>query len=179
MRAEVAGVDPAQPMLDLMAEMPADTDPLDRMLALEQRFFLTDHNLTYTDKMSMAASIETRVPFLDIDLVAFAATLPNRLKQRGQVGKWILKKAMEPDLPRDVIYRPKTGFGAPLRRWITSDLDTLVRDVLSEESLRKRGLFDPAAVQNLIDENALGKTDLSYTILSLMCLELWFRRFGN
>lgn len=178
LRAEIAGIAPEQPMLDLLAEMPEGSDRLDRMLTLEQRFFLADHNLTYTDKMGMAASIETRVPFLDIDLVAYAATLPNALKQRGQVGKWILKKAMEPDLPHDVIYRPKAGFGAPLRRWIRHELDPLVRDVLSEDSLKHRGLFDPAAVQALIRTNAEGAVDASYTILSLMCIELWFRKFG-
>ena len=97
------------------------------MLVLEQRFFLPDHNLTYTDKMSMAAGVETRVPFLDLDLVDFAARIPERLKQRGSVGKWVLKKAMEPFLPMDVIYRPKTGFGAPLRRWMRGELRPLAR----------------------------------------------------
>jgi len=166
-----------QPMLDFLAELPPETHRLERMLALEQRFFLTDHNLLYTDKMSMAVGVEVRVPFLDLDLVQFAATIPARFKQRGSEGKWVLKKAMEPYLPREVIYRPKSGFGAPLRRWMRVELRALLGDVLGEGSLRKRGLFNPVAVQNLIRANDQGKVDASYTLLSLMCIELWCRHF--
>jgi len=165
------------PMVDFLAGLPPRTDPLERLLALEQRFFLADHNLIYTDKMSMAAGVETRVPFLDLDLVAFAARIPSRYKQRGSEGKWVLKKAMEPHLPREVIYRPKTGFGAPLRRWMRVELRGLLADVLSERRLRERGLFDPAAVQRLMSANDAGKVDASYTLLSLLCIELWCRRF--
>jgi asparagine synthase (glutamine-hydrolysing) len=146
---------------------------------LEQRFFLADHNLNYTDKMSMAAGVEVRVPFLDLELVDFAARIPNRFKQRGSEGKWVLKKAMEPYLPSDVIYRPKSGFGAPLRRWMRVELRDLLADVLGQQSLRQRGLFDPVAVQQLIKANDLGKIDASYTLLSLMCVELWCRKFTD
>jgi len=166
-----------QPMLDFLAELPPDTDRLERMLALEQRFFLADHNLLYTDKMSMAVGVEVRVPFLDLDLVQFAATVPSRFKQCGSDGKWVLKKAMEPYLPREVIYRPKSGFGAPLRRWMRVELRELLGDILGESSLRNRGLFNPVAVQNLIRANDQGKVDASYTLLSLMCIELWCRHF--
>jgi asparagine synthase (glutamine-hydrolysing) len=147
------------------------------MLALEQRFFLADHNLLYTDKMSMAAGVEVRVPFLDLDLVDFAARIPARFKQRGSQGKWALKKAMEPHLPREVIYRPKTGFGGPLRRWMRDELRELLGDLLSEASLRRRGLFDPAAVQRLIADNDAGRVDASYTLLSLLCIEIWCRTY--
>ena len=166
-----------EPMLEFLRELPPDTDRLERMLAIEQRFFLADHNLTYTDKMSMAVGVEVRVPFLDLDLVEFAAQIPAKFKQRGAEGKWVLKKAMEPYLPREVIYRPKSGFGAPLRRWMRVELRDLVSDVLGETSLRSRGLFDPQAVQNLIQANDRGKVDASYTLLSLMCIELWCRHF--
>ena len=165
------------PLLAFLAEMPPETSRLERMLALEQRFFLSDHNLNYTDKMSMATGVEVRVPFLDLELVDFAARIPNRLKQRGSEGKWVLKKAMEPYLPSEVIYRPKSGFGAPLRRWMRVELRDLVADLLGAQSLRQRGLFDPAAVQRLIQANDQGKIDASYTLFSLMCIELWCRRF--
>ena len=104
------------------------------MLALEQRFFLTDHNLTYTDKMSMAVGVEVRVPFLDLDLVDFAARIPARFKQRGREGKWVLKKAMEPYLPKEVIYRPKSGFGAPLRQWMRFNLRDLINCFFGKNS---------------------------------------------
>jgi asparagine synthase (glutamine-hydrolysing) len=166
-----------QPMQDVLAELPGGTGPLNEMLVLELRFFLPDHNLTYTDKMSMAAGVETRVPFLDLDLVDFAARIPERLKQRGAVSKWVLKKAMEPFLPMDVIYRPKTGFGAPLRRWMRGELQPLLGDVLSYESLTRRGVFDAGAVHRLMRRNAQGEEDAAYTLLSLLSIEIWCRKF--
>ena len=176
-RAAIGVESAMQPMLDFLAPMFDSTPQLERLLALEQRFFLTDHNLTYTDKMSMAAGVEVRVPFLDLDLVEFAARIPAQFKQRGRVGKWVLKKAMESYLPREVIYRPKSGFGAPLRRWMRHELRALLGDLLSEESLRRRGMFDAAAVQRLIKQNDTGQVDASYTLLALLCIEIWCRRF--
>jgi len=166
-----------EPMLDFMRPLPAATHPLERMLALEQRFFLSDHNLPYTDKMSMAVGVEVRVPLLDLELVEFAARIPPGVKQRGKVGKWVFKKAMEPYLPHDVIYRPKSGFGAPLRKWMRDELRPLVGDLLGPDSLRKRGLFDAEAVRRLVDANQTGTLDASYTLLSLLSIEIWCRRF--
>lgn len=165
------------PMEDFLLQLPPELPPLGRMIALDQRFFLADHNLTYTDKMSMACGVEVRVPFLDLDMVEFAQTISLELKQRGAEGKWILKKAMEPYLPRDIIYRQKTGFGAPLRRWLRSELREMLGNVLSEKSLTQRGIFDPVAVRRLIEANDAGRADASFTLFSLMCMELWFRRF--
>jgi len=165
------------PLTEFLSQLPKTATALDRMLALEQRFFLPDHNLTYTDKMSMVAGIEVRVPFLDLDLVQFASRIPDQLKQRGAQSKWVFKKAMEPYLPRNVIYRPKTGFGAPLRRWMQQDLRGLVGDVLSVASLKRRGLFEPKAVQQMIQANDSGEVDASYTLFSLLSIELWCRAF--
>lgn len=177
MAAAVADVRADQPMLEFLAGIPAGTSRMDRLLGLEQRFFLADHNLVYTDKMSMAAGVEVRVPFLDVELVELAARIPDRYKQHGRVGKWVLKKAMEPYLPHDVIHRPKTGFGAPLRRWMRFELRELLGDLLSEQSLHSRGLFDPAAVRQLVADNDAGRKDAAYTLFSLLCIEIWCRRF--
>ena len=160
-------------MLKFLNDLSSDTTKLDRMLALDQQFFLADHNLLYTDRMSMATGVEVRVPFLDNDLVNLAYRIPNKYKQNGIHGKWILKKALEGFLPQDVIYRSKTGFGAPLRQWIRNDLRELLTDTLSIERLRERGLFDPKAVWKLIVDNNEGKIDASYTLLSLLCIEIW------
>jgi asparagine synthase (glutamine-hydrolysing) len=165
------------PMTECLASMPASASSLDRMLALEQRFFLPDHNLTYTDKMSMATGVEVRVPFLDLDLANFAAQIPDGFKQQRGHNKWVFKKAMEPYLPKDVIYRPKTGFGAPLRRWMRYELREMLGDLLSTDSLKRRGLFEPTAVQSMITANDLGQKDASYTLLSLLCIEIWCRQF--
>ena len=123
----------------------------------------------------MAAGVEVRVPLLDHDLVRFAAGIPSSLKQRGRVGKAIFKQSMEPYLPGDIIYRPKTGFGAPLRRWLRHELQDTVRDTLNAEVLKNRGFFDPAAVDTLIRQDKAGAVDGSYTIFALMCFELWCR----
>ncbi len=170
-------VDTAEPLRESLRRIPEEGDPLNRMLYLEGRHFLADHNLNYTDKMGMAAGVEVRVPLLDMELVDYAVGIDPALKQRGGVGKYIFKKAMEPYLPRNVIYRPKSGFGAPVRRWLRHELREMVDDVLSTDSLRRRGLFEPEAVQSLVRQDRQGTVDAAYTILALMCLELWCRTF--
>jgi len=167
----------ADPLVEFLRELPRGTPRLERMLALEQRFFLADHNLTYTDKMSMAVGVEVRVPLLDLEVVEFAARIPSRYKQRGSVGKWVFKRSLEQSLPQHVIHRPKSGFGAPLRRWMRRDLRSLLEDVLGRESLVRRGIFDAAAVAALITANDTGRIDASYTLLSLMAVEVWCRRY--
>lgn len=169
--------DPSAPMLASLARIEGTGDPLDRMLFLEGKHFLPDHNLNYTDRMGMAAGVEVRVPLIDLELVKFAARIPSRLKQEGRLGKAVLKRAMEPLLPKDIIYRPKTGFGAPLRKWLRHELRDRVEDTLGVESLRNRGLFDPTGARRLIDLDRQGRIDGSYTIFSMMCIEIWCRLF--
>lgn len=176
-RAAVAGTSVLDPMLAALRLLPVGTSRLNQTLYLDSRFFLVDHNLNYTDKMSMAAGVEARVPFLDPDLVRFAASLPDRAKQRGTTGKWVLKKAMEPYLPRDVVYRPKTGFGVPLRRWMRHELRSMIDDALSTETIARRGLFDSRAVRALVERDRSGTVDAAYPILAIVCVELWCRRF--
>lgn len=177
LNAELSGYDVSSPILATLERLQGDTHPLNQLLYLESKHFLADHNLNYTDKMGMAEGVEIRVPLLDPDLVAFAAGLPVHYKQRGRTGKWIFKKAMEGILPNDIIYRPKTGFGAPLRYWLRNELKELVDDVLSVDSLKKRNLFDPAGVQKLRKMDAEGKVDAAYPIFSMVCMEIWCRIF--
>jgi asparagine synthase (glutamine-hydrolysing) len=177
LQTHLADLSPATPLLAALTSLPENTPALNRMLYLEGKFFLADHNLNYTDKMGMAAGVEVRVPLLDPELIALAARLPIAFKQHGAVGKWIFKKAMEPYLPRDVIYRPKTGFGAPLRSWLRHVLRPVAEALLSEASLKRRGLFDPQAVQRLMELDRRGRIDGAYPIFALMCLELWAQIF--
>lgn len=174
-----AGMVPATdvPFIAALRQLPQGTAELNKMLYLEAKYFLTDHNLNYTDKMSMAAGVEVRVPFLDRDLVDFATRLPVDYKQHGRVGKWIFRKSMEGIVPDEVIHRSKTGFGVPLRSWMKKKDNRLETDYLSRESLQRRGLFDPDAVQRLITRNRTGKIDASYVILALACVEIWCRQF--
>jgi asparagine synthase (glutamine-hydrolysing) len=175
--AQLGDADAAAPLLESLSRIPQERDPLNRMLYLEGKHFLADHNLNYTDKMGMAAGVEIRVPLLDPDLVALAARIPSRYKQRGAIGKAIFKRAMERELPREVVHRPKTGFGAPLRGWLRNELRERVESTLSPESLRARGVFDPAAVQRLVRLDREGRVDGAYSIFALMCFELWCRQF--
>ena len=164
-------------LVESLVKLPDSVLPLNRMLQLECQHFLADHNLNYTDKMSMAVGVEVRVPLLDPDLVRLAFSLPLDLKQRGQKGKWVFTEAMRGILPDEILHRPKTGFGAPLRAWMHGPLKTLLHDTLSGAALRRRGLFDPAGVQQLIAADAAGRVDGAYALLSLLCIEIWCRRF--
>lgn len=150
---------------------------LEDVLLLEKKFFLSDHNLNYTDKMGMAAGVEIRVPYLDNDLERFVRTIPENFKIRDGETKYILKKVAEKYLPNDIIYRRKSGFGAPVRKWILNDLTKRIDKDLSEKKLREQGIFDPKAVRKLINENREDKEDSSYSIWALLAIQSWIKQF--
>lgn len=155
----------------------AGLDEVDAMLDADTRLYLPSHNLNYTDKISMATSVEVRVPFLDNDLVDYAFRLPSTVKIRRLTGKYVLRQAAAGALPGYVRRRPKTGFAAPIRSWLTQELRGAVADGLSEETLRRRGLFSPPAVVRLLDEQRQGRRDWSYQLWALLTLELWMRAY--
>ena len=162
---------------NLLNNFPSSTSDINKMLYLELSTFLPDHNLNYTDKMSMAVGVETRVPYLDFELVEFANRLPIRYKMKGKTTKYLLRKVAEKYLPMDVIYRPKTGFGAPIRTWIREDLKNQL-DLFSTDSiLIKKGILNSKAVKKLIDNDNSGKIDASYTILGLLAIDSWYNQF--
>lgn len=167
----------AEPLLRSLEDLPGDTELLNRMLYLDCRHFLPDHNLNYFDKMSMATGVEVRVPLLDPDLVSLAARLPTACKHHGGAGKRAFKDAMTPLLPREVIRRPKSGFGTPVRRWLHNELQPLVDDTLSAAAIARRGVFDATAVQRLIALDRAGRLDAAFTLMALVCVELWCRTF--
>ena len=176
--AELDGVDPLRSHRGY-AERVADEDWLNQLLYIDQKTFLPCLNLTYTDKMSMAASTEVRVPLLDDEVVALAGKVPPGLKLHGRHRKYVLKKSMEGVLPESVIWRPKAGFGVPLRAWMANDLKPMVDDLLSPETVAGRGLFDPVAVRALIDDNDAGRADNSLRIWALLVLEIWQQTFTD
>ncbi len=169
--------DVGSPLVHTLSDLPAEVEPLNRMLYLEGKHFLADHNLNYTDKMGMAAGVEIRVPFLDTDLISFAASLPVHFKQRRSAGKWVLKKAMEGILPNEIINRPKTGFGLPMRFLIQNQLKEMIDEILSPISVRNRGLFDYEGLQRLRKLDEAGSVDASYIVFSMLCIEIWCRKF--
>lgn len=150
---------------------------LPQCLWLDQRFFLADHNLDYVDKAAMAHGVEVRVPYLDEDLTALAAANHGRLMGRRWSAKAGLRSAVAPNLPAAILDRPKVGFGTALRARFDNDLGGAADDLLSAKSLDNRGLFDDAATDALLAQNASGRVDASYPLLSMMLVESWSRTF--
>jgi len=150
---------------------------LTRMCLDDVKHFLPDHNLTYSDKATMAAGVEGRPPLVDHRIVEFMFSLPPKYRINGWTQKYLLKKSAESLLPKRIIKRPKAPFGAPLRSWIRGDLKEMVDDILSPSSLKARGLFNPDTVRKLIDVDREGKADNALLIWSILTREMWFRTF--
>jgi asparagine synthase (glutamine-hydrolysing) len=154
---------------------------LNQMLYLDTKIFMTTLNLTYNDKMSMASSVEVRVPFLDRELAEFVAW--NVKPEWKLKGKWrpttkhIFREAMRGMLPDEVMRQPKAGFAAPVDYWLAHDLRPLVDDLLSESQVRRRGLFRPEEVRRYVDEHRRGAEDWSMQIWQLLTLEIWMQLF--
>lgn len=152
-------------------------DLLSQIMYVDLKTFLPCLNLMYTDKMSMAASVEVREPFLDYELVETFFKMPSHLKLKGLTRKYALKKAMEGLVPSEIIWRKKAGFGAPIRSWITGNLKEMIFDLISEKSLKKRGYFNHAFYKKMIDDEFSGKEYYSNQIWQLLTLELWHKEF--
>ncbi len=148
-----------------------------RMSFTDLHMFMLGLNLTYTDRASMAASVEVRTPFIDREMVNFGMSIPGELKYAKGQGKYILKKAAEKTLPKEIIYRPKASFGAPIRSWISVDLREMIDDLLSESTTKRRGIFNFDFIKKLIDDDRAGSADNAYQIYQLLTLELWMKEF--
>ena len=175
LRAELATVDSHELLDQVFAASRARSD-IGRIMDVDVNTYLPGDLLAKVDITTMACSLEARSPFLDHHLMEWAACLPARLKVRSGTTKFLLKKAMAPWLPPDLIARGKQGFGVPLASWLRTDLRELSRDVLTDATARSRGLFRPEAVSRLLAEHEQGH-DHSTRIWSLMQFELWHRTF--
>jgi asparagine synthase (glutamine-hydrolysing) len=152
---------------------------LAEMLYLDFRTYLADDLLAKVDRASMACSLELRTPFLDQRLVEFAAGLPASLKLRHFRLKDILKRAVEPWLPRDVVHRQKRGFSVPIANWMRQELRPLLLEKLSPERLEEQGWFNPIFVGRLLDEHLAGRADHRKALWTLLCFQLWHERWMN
>ena len=157
-------------------EQHSGTTFLDRLLYTDIKTYLVEL-LMKQDQMSMAASIESRVPFLDHELVEFAAGLPDEWKLSGWTTKRVLREAMKGVLPPAILERPKLGFPVPFGGWVRGGWNDVARDVLLDRQSRERGIVDVAAVDTLLRDHAAGRTDGADRIWSLLNLELWYRTF--
>ncbi|MFL6373431.1 MAG: asparagine synthase (glutamine-hydrolyzing) [Pyrinomonadaceae bacterium] len=151
--------------------------PLNRLLYVDFKTFMPALNLDTTDRTSMAANLEVRVPFLNKEMLDITCRLPSSLKLKGLKRKYILKKAAERLLPKDIVWRKKAGFGAPIRSWLRGELRPMVDELLSTERVTKRGLFDPAEVRRVIIANLSGREDYNLHVFFLLTLELWMQEF--
>ena len=151
--------------------------PLNQLLYVDLKTFLPCLNLITTDKTSMAANLEVRVPFLNHEMLELASRMPARLKLRGLKRKYILKRAAERLLPREVVWRKKAGFGAPIRSWLRLSLRPMVDELLSTDTVKRRGLFRPEEIRRIIDANLSGREDYSLQVFQLLTLELWQQAF--
>jgi len=142
----------------------------------DTKLYLPNDILTKVDRMSMAHSIEARVPLLDHKLVEFAATIPPELKLRGNTTKYIFKRAMEGIVPDQVLYRPKRGFAIPLSQWFRGRMNNFVRDLLLDCTSRQRGIFNPEYIERLVVMNDRGR-NLDFELWTLITFELWCRKF--
>jgi asparagine synthase (glutamine-hydrolysing) len=153
-------------------------DFLNQMLYVDTKLFLVSLNLTYNDKMSMANSIEARVPYLDWQLAEWAMwNIPPRLKLHGRQTKHILRKAMAGIVPDEVFRQKKAGFGVPIDYWLANDLREMVDDLLGESNIVRRGLFEYSAVERMIAQQRTGRFDWSVQLWQLLTLEIWMREY--
>jgi asparagine synthase (glutamine-hydrolysing) len=178
-RAELTGRRSEFDPLDVYRARFAETEGhelLTRLQDLDFGLYLVDDLLVKTDRASMAWSLEARVPFMDTVVANFAFSLPVRHKVRGLAKKRLLRKAMEPLLPRAVVHGRKRGFSIPAAAWLRGELAPFARATLSPETIRRQGFFDPAAVTRLVDDHVAGREDLSRQLWGLLAFTLWFER---
>ena len=152
-------------------------DPLNRQLLADLRIYLADDILVKVDRMSMATSLETRAPFLDVEVLELALSMPGELKLRNGERKHILKAAMRGILPDTILKRRKEGFSIPMKTWLKGPLRPLMEELLSSRRLEARGLFRAARVRRLVDEHLGGRENHAHTLFSLMVFERWAQQY--
>jgi asparagine synthase (glutamine-hydrolysing) len=152
-------------------------DMLDQLLYVDTRFYLPNDMLVKVDRMSMAHGLEARVPFLDHELVEFAATLPPEFKLSRGVGKFILRHVMADRLPPTTLTRPKEGFNIPVSKWLREDLFELMTDTLAENRLREVGIWKPDGVQAMIRQHRERQQDNGHQLWGILTFMLWWEQF--
>jgi asparagine synthase (glutamine-hydrolysing) len=152
-------------------------DWIDEMNFIYERFYMCEDILTKVDRASMAVSLEVRTPFLDRDLSEFVNNLPSHYKLRGLTRKYILKKALESKLPREILYRRKKGFGIPLTSWLRYDLRPMLENIFSKGRMKSEGVFNHSYVERLLREHTEGKKDNRKQLWTLLMFEQWKQRF--
>ena len=152
-------------------------DPLDRMTLADSLSYLTDDILQKVDRAAMAVGLETRVPFLDKDIVEFAARVPPEMKVRAGRGKWLVRQLLYKHVPRALIDRPKAGFSIPLDDWLRGPLKSWTSDLLSPELLRRKGLFNASRVEEKLVEHMSGRRNHGYWLWNILMAQAWHEQW--
>ena len=163
---------------ELLANCDAE-NRIEQMQFLDMNFYMAEDILTKVDRASMAVSLETRAPFLDPRVAEYAASLPAEYKLRGSKGKFILKEAVKDMLPKNILQRPKKGFGIPIAQWLRGRLNPLMNDLLSPERLKTQGLFNPEYVARLIVEHEKNVASHHKELWTLLVFQLWYDNFAT
>ena len=175
--SELTSYDVVRQYLEEFEAQRPESDFLSRMTYLELKLRLPELLLMRVDKITMATSVEARVPFLDHHLVEYALGVPRELKVEGRSGKHILKRALEEILPRDVLYRRKRGFGAPVKQWFRGDKSKMLAERVMNSTLRRREFLDYEFVARMFDEHQRGARDWGFQLWALFNLSLWYERW--
>lgn len=160
-------------------DTPADNTPLRRILYFDQTSWLPDNLLERGDRMTMAASIEARMPFMDHELAAFIATLPDACRVRGRTTKWLLREGMKRILPADILERPKVGFRVPVNEWFRTSMREYLYDHLTGRDSRTRDYYQRPALMRLLDEHVQGRQNHEKLLWAMLSLEIWHREYGR
>jgi len=150
---------------------------VNNIMRLDMTTYLPDDLLVKSDRASMAASLEVRLPFLAYPLVEFALKMPPNLKVRGMTTKYLLKKAVAPYLPEYIMKRPKKGFGIPVAKWLRGDFKPVVDELLGDSFIRKQGIFNTEYVHNMVQEHQSAKVDRRKELWTLLMFQWWYRKF--
>jgi len=165
------------PPLDHLFHQMTQFDDITGELYLDFKTYLVDDILVKVDRMSMATSLETRVPLLDHKIVEYAFALPGSLKLKGMTTKWILKKTMEHLLPEENIYRRKEGFSIPIKHWLRNELKDLMLGYLDEQRIQREGLFNYEPIKHMVDRHLAGKENYSHQLWALLVFEIWREQY--
>lgn len=149
-------------------------DDLDRLIYQDLRLRLPELLLMRVDKLTMASSVEARVPFLDHQLVEFAMSVPAREKIRDGIGKHLVKRAVSDLLPEDLVWRPKQGFGTPVSQWFRGELGDQLQRQLDHSRLNELGYFNRDRIQLLLDQHRSGRAERSFQLWNVLNLAAWF-----
>jgi asparagine synthase (glutamine-hydrolysing) len=171
----LTSVDVYAPVRDALGR--GGDDLVNRQLYADLQVYLADDILVKVDRMSMATSLETRAPFLDVSVMEFAFSLPGRFKIRDGQRKWIVKRALEGVVPAQILTRRKEGFSIPMKQWLRRELAPMMKRLLSPDRVARRGLFRPETVSRWVDEHVAGRENHAHQLFCLMVFERWAEHF--